>query len=117
MTLDVAEVLWCIQLSLLFLSVCVCPCVCVFFSLCVCVCVLFVCMYVCMYVCVYMCMYMALCVQVPPFVLAAMCLVAYRIHSIFVLRLFNDPLAMILLYLAVNLFVSGRWTTGCAVFR
>ncbi|XP_065182149.1 dol-P-Man:Man(5)GlcNAc(2)-PP-Dol alpha-1,3-mannosyltransferase-like isoform X1 [Sycon ciliatum] len=54
--------------------------------------------------------------KVPPFVLAAMCLVAYRIHSIFVLRLFNDPLAMILLYLAVNLFVSGRWTTGCAVF-
>jgi alpha-1,3-mannosyltransferase len=42
---------------------------------------------------------------------------AYRIHSIFVLRLFNDPLAMLLLYAAVYLFLQDRWLSGSALFR
>ena len=41
---------------------------------------------------------------------------SYRIHSIFVLRLFNDPLAMLLLYIAVILFQRHRWYEGCFVF-
>ena len=42
---------------------------------------------------------------------------AYRIHSIFVLRLFNDPLAMLLLYVAVYLFLQDCWLSGCTLFR
>lgn len=50
--------------------------------------------------------------KVPPFVLILMSLTSYRIHSIFVLRLFNDPVATTLLYLAVNCFISDYWYLG-----
>ena len=46
-----------------------------------------------------------------------MCCVSYRIHSIFILRLFNDPVAMIFLYLALNFFLTNHWTLGCISFR
>lgn len=39
-----------------------------------------------------------------------------RIHSIFVLRLFNDGIAMLVLYIAVLLFTKNRWSLGCFVF-
>ena len=39
-----------------------------------------------------------------------------RIHSIFVLRLFNDAPAMFLLYLSTYLFAKSMWRTGCLVF-
>ncbi len=42
--------------------------------------------------------------------------VAYRIHSIFVLRLFNDPIAMLLAYVAVNFFIEHKWGLGCFFF-
>lgn len=45
------------------------------------------------------------------------CLTSYRVHSIFSLRLFNDPVAMILLYAAVNLFMDGKWSFGSVFFR
>ncbi|KAJ9107442.1 hypothetical protein QFC21_000895 [Naganishia friedmannii] len=46
-----------------------------------------------------------------------------RLHSIYVLRLFNDPLAMLALYASIVLFVKRKWyigaigysTKGCAV--
>jgi len=41
---------------------------------------------------------------------------SYRIHSIFVLRLFNDPVAMLLLYGALNLFVSDYWSLGSFIY-
>ena len=44
-------------------------------------------------------------------------LTSYRVHSIFALRLFNDPLAMLFFYGAVNLFLSNRWYLGSLVFR
>ena len=39
-----------------------------------------------------------------------------RIHSIFILRLFNDAPAMFLLYLSTYLFAKSMWRTGCLVF-
>ena len=39
-----------------------------------------------------------------------------RIHSIFVLRLFNDAPAMFLLYVSTFLFAKSMWRTGCLVF-
>lgn len=41
-----------------------------------------------------------------------MTLTSYRIHSIYVLRLFNDPIAMLLFYISFYLFLSGKWTIG-----
>jgi alpha-1,3-mannosyltransferase len=54
--------------------------------------------------------------KVPPYVYFFMCCASYRIHSIFVLRLFNDPVAMIFLYLAINLFIADQWALGCLAY-
>lgn len=50
---------------------------------------------------------------VPPFIFIFFTFASYRVHSIFALRLFNDPIAMILLYVAVLMFVDKRWMRGC----
>ena len=55
--------------------------------------------------------------KVPTYVLAVMCLTSRRIHSIYVLRLFNDPVAMFLLYTALNAFSDGWWTVGSVLYR
>ena len=54
--------------------------------------------------------------RVPPYVMFFICCASYRIHSIFILRLFNDPVAMLLFYAALICFLSHRWTIGCAMF-
>ncbi|KAF2365286.1 Glycosyltransferase ALG3 [Trinorchestia longiramus] len=54
--------------------------------------------------------------KVPPFVLVLLCCCSYRVHSIYVLRLFNDPVAMLLLYAALNCFCDGWWSLGSFVF-
>ncbi|CAJ0566571.1 unnamed protein product, partial [Mesorhabditis spiculigera] len=52
----------------------------------------------------------------PPFVLFLLTCTGYRIHSLFVLRLFNDTVAMTFLYLALNFFVSQKWLAGSLLF-
>lgn len=54
--------------------------------------------------------------KVPPYVLILMCCTSYRIHSIFVLRLFNDPMAMLLLYASVDAFLNDRWYLGSVLY-
>lgn len=54
--------------------------------------------------------------KIPPFVLFLSIVTSYRVHSIFVLRMFNDPVAMILLYAAINLFLDGHWNKGSLAY-
>lgn len=39
-----------------------------------------------------------------------------RVVSLFVLRLFNDGVQMLLMYAAVSLLVSNKWSLGCLVY-
>lgn len=48
--------------------------------------------------------------KVPPYVMVISAFTSYRIHSIYVLRLFNDSIAILFLYIALNLYLSERWT-------
>lgn len=54
--------------------------------------------------------------KVPPFLLILSAFTSYRIHSIYVLRLFNDPIAILLLYGALNLFLDQKWSWGSVCF-
>ncbi|XP_037044698.1 lethal(2)neighbour of tid protein 2 [Bradysia coprophila] len=54
--------------------------------------------------------------KVPPYVLIFSAFTSYRIHSIYVLRLFNDPIAILLLYIALNFFLDSKWTLGSVFF-
>ena len=52
---------------------------------------------------------------VPPYALALLAL-SRRVHSIYLLRLFNDGVAMLPLYASVLLMQSGRWVAALAAF-
>lgn len=50
--------------------------------------------------------------KLPPYAIIISTFTSYRIHSIFVLRLFNDPIAVLLFYISLNLFISNKWILG-----
>ncbi|KAF9361534.1 dolichyl-P-Man:Man(5)GlcNAc(2)-PP-dolichol alpha-1,3-mannosyltransferase [Mortierella sp. AD094] len=52
---------------------------------------------------------------IPPYVLIPLCL-SKRLHSIYVLRLFNDPVAMFFLFAATLAFLHKRWTLSSTLF-
>ncbi|XP_045530073.1 lethal(2)neighbour of tid protein 2 [Pieris brassicae] len=54
--------------------------------------------------------------KVPPYALAITILTSYRIHSIHVLRMFNDPIAVLLLYASLNLFLDSRWYLASFIY-
>ncbi|KAF9137219.1 dolichyl-P-Man:Man(5)GlcNAc(2)-PP-dolichol alpha-1,3-mannosyltransferase [Mortierella sp. GBA39] len=53
--------------------------------------------------------------SIPPYVLIPVCL-SRRLHSIYVLRLFNDPVAMFFLYAATLAFLNRRWALSSTLF-
>ena len=55
--------------------------------------------------------------SVPPLAFIFMCCASYRVHSLFALRLFNDPIAMLLFYIGLNFILEERWTIGCLFYR
>ena len=54
--------------------------------------------------------------HLPAFWIIVLLCASRRIHSIFVLRLFNDAIAMIFVYLAILAFVYDYWTSGTLMF-
>lgn len=52
---------------------------------------------------------------VPPYALLILC-GSLRLHSLYVLRLFNDCWAMMLAWAAFALFCRERWAAGCVSF-
>ncbi|XP_050690954.1 lethal(2)neighbour of tid protein-like isoform X2 [Eriocheir sinensis] len=54
--------------------------------------------------------------KLPPYVLLVLCCTSYRVHSILVLRLFNDSVAMLFLFGAMNLFIENHWVMASVVY-
>ncbi|XP_011310644.1 lethal(2)neighbour of Tid protein [Fopius arisanus] len=54
--------------------------------------------------------------KVPPYVLILIFCTSYRVHSIFVLRLFNDSVAMIFLFASLNAFLDDKWYWGSVLY-
>lgn len=54
--------------------------------------------------------------KVPPYMFIAMCFTSYRIHSIYVLRLFNDPIAILFAYAAFYALLVKRHYMSAILF-
>uniref|UniRef100_A0A1X7TPW9 dolichyl-P-Man:Man5GlcNAc2-PP-dolichol alpha-1,3-mannosyltransferase n=1 Tax=Amphimedon queenslandica TaxID=400682 RepID=A0A1X7TPW9_AMPQE len=51
-----------------------------------------------------------------PVLLLFLSLTGYRVHSIFVLRLFNDTVAIATLHIAILLLINNYWNMGCILY-
>ncbi|XP_017771575.1 PREDICTED: lethal(2)neighbour of tid protein [Nicrophorus vespilloides] len=54
--------------------------------------------------------------KVPGYALILSAATSYRIHSIYVLRLFNDPFAVFFFYLSLHFLLDGKWKTASVIF-
>lgn len=54
--------------------------------------------------------------KVPPYVFIVMCFTSYRIHSIYVLRLFNDPVAILAAYMSFYLLLKKHHCLSAVMF-
>lgn len=54
---------------------------------------------------------------VPPYALMLMFLSSHRVHSIFILRLFNDPVAVTIFHTSLLCFIRHKWIIGCILYR
>ena len=52
----------------------------------------------------------------PPYLLAILSIGATRVRTLTVLHLFNDPIAVLFLHAAVNMFLDNRWSLGSVFF-
>eukprot|EP01125_Pyxidicula_operculata_P008607 TRINITY_DN2877_c0_g1_i1.p1 TRINITY_DN2877_c0_g1~~TRINITY_DN2877_c0_g1_i1.p1 ORF type:complete len:411 (-),score=28.58 TRINITY_DN2877_c0_g1_i1:208-1281(-) len=52
---------------------------------------------------------------VPMWAILLLC-VSRRIHSIFVLRLFNDCWSIFFLYISILCFIKNKWNIGCVIY-
>ncbi|KAK9763323.1 dolichyl-P-Man:Man(5)GlcNAc(2)-PP-dolichol alpha-1,3-mannosyltransferase [Basidiobolus ranarum] len=53
--------------------------------------------------------------KMPPYVMILLCC-SRRLHSIYTLRLFNDPVAMCFLYLSILFLIESKWKLACILY-
>lgn len=54
--------------------------------------------------------------QIPPYIFILVCFTSYRIHSIYVLRLFNDTIAVLFAYASFYALIKRRYSISAFLF-
>lgn len=77
---------------------------------------LYLCIYIAQLILVYKIYSHKRTLKVPPYMFLIMCFTSYRIHSIYVLRLFNDPVAILAAYASFYLFLKKQHCLSAIMF-